>query len=785
MSKEEIARIFRKRPEKYWRVGLFDEKGFVRKLCPVCGKGFWTIDPERQRCPEPSCGEEYGFIGKRVTKQRWDYIKTWKLFEKFFVKHGHASINRYPVLARWRPDLYFTIASIVDFQRIEDGVMSFDYPANPLIVPQVCLRFDDLPNVGVSGRHNTAFMMSGQHAFNPPREGYWKDKCIQLNFDFLGGWMGIPEHELVYVEEVWTMPDLSAFGPYLETFCMGLELVNSGFMEFTHAHGFKELPMKVVDVGWGHERLVWLSNATPTSYDAVFGPVIRKLMKMCNVEHNSDIRRYWELAGRIDVERFADIKAVREQIAKRLGVDARELEDMVAPFEALYAIADHTRALLFAISDSGMPSNVGGGYNLRVILRRTLDFVESFDWELDLLEICEMHARYLKPLFPELSRHLEEVGTILKVEERRYKEARKRARQIIHRILEAKQRIDEYKLVELYESHGITPELLLKEGARLEIPPDFYSKVTKRHVGREVEKHEVELDLTGLPPTKLLFYEDPDLLEFEARVLRTLNGFVVLDRTAFYPRGGGQEPDHGMIGKSEVIDVVKYGNVVLHRVKECKLREGDVVGCKVDGERRLALTRHHSATHILNAAAREVLGSWVWQHGALKEIDRARLDLTHFEKLSLEQLRKIEEAANLIVERDLPINISTLPRIEAEQRFGFRIYQGGVPPTKLVRVVSIGNVDHQACGGTHCKTTREVGYITILRSKRIADGICRLEFCSGKAALAHLERKASILEEVAELLGVREERVPAAVKELFERWKGLRKELRRLRGHGK
>ncbi len=132
-------------------------------------------DPDRVTCADSTC-QSYDFINNTITKKKWDYIGMWKEFEKFFKKEGHASIPRYPVVDRWRPDLYFTIASIQDFQRIENGNMAFEYPANPLIVPQVCLRFPDIPNVGITGRHLTSFVMSGQHAFGYPKKSLYIQK---------------------------------------------------------------------------------------------------------------------------------------------------------------------------------------------------------------------------------------------------------------------------------------------------------------------------------------------------------------------------------------------------------------------------------------------------------------------------------------------------------------------------------------------------------------------------------------------------------------------------------
>lgn len=395
-TKESLKRDFAKDWKRHYQVEIFRERGFLRKTCPKCGKNFWTLDAERTICGDPPC-ENYGFIGKPITKVRWDYIQTWKEFENFFKKNGHTSIPRYPVIDRWRPDLFFTIASIQDFQRIDQGNMVWEYPADPLIVPQMCLRFPDIPNIGVTGRHHSSFIMSGQHAFG----SYWKDRCIQLNFDFLTRVMGIPEKELTYTEDIWAMPDFSGFGPCIETFSRGLELVNSVFTEFTRkGNSYACLPLKVIDVGWGHERLVWFSNGTHTGYDAVFGPVIKWMKEKSGLKGSELFDRYSVLAGSLNFDEIKDSRKAREELAKKLGVSVKELNEVIEPMQALYAIADHAKTLLFAVTDGGIPSNVGGGYNLRVLLRRSLSFIKEFGFDFTMDEIAELHAKHLKPIFP-------------------------------------------------------------------------------------------------------------------------------------------------------------------------------------------------------------------------------------------------------------------------------------------------------------------------------------------------------------------------------------------------
>ena len=149
MDKKEILLKFSTDPERYYKVKLFENEGFERKSCATCKRFYWTVDENRVNCPDHS-DDTYSFIGNPPTKKRFDYTQAWKEVESFFVKNGHTSVNRYPVVCRWRDDLYFTIASIVDFQRVMGSKVTFEFPANPLVVPQTCLRFKDLENVGVT-----------------------------------------------------------------------------------------------------------------------------------------------------------------------------------------------------------------------------------------------------------------------------------------------------------------------------------------------------------------------------------------------------------------------------------------------------------------------------------------------------------------------------------------------------------------------------------------------------------------------------------------------------------
>ena len=774
LNKSELKRKFSKEWEKHYKIDFLIDKGFKRKICSNCGKAFWTLDPNRKLCADPPC-QAYDFIGNPPTKQRLGYIESWKTIENFFKKNGHKSLRRYPVVCRWYP-LYFTIAGIIDFYRLEKGNLVFDFPANPSIVPQSCLRFNDIPNVGVTGRHYTSFVMVQQSSLYDGKQGYWKEKCIELDFDLLTKAFGINPEEIVFIEDAWVGPN--AFGPSLEYFVRGLEIGNAVFTEFKQTNsGVQELEQKVIDMGAGLERFSWITQGTPTSYDVAFEPIIRYLKQQTGIEYDRNFfEKYSKLSGTLNMDEVKNMSKAKQTIAQKLGTTVELLEKRVSPLEAIYAIADHTLALTFAITDGMLPSNVGGGYNLRVILRRMLGFMDKFRWNLDLTKICEIHANHLKPIYPELIDHIDDIDKILEVEKKRYSNTKIRTQNIVKRIVENQEPLNEERLIKLYDSEGITPELVKTFVPDLKIPNDFYVKVTETHM-KEKKKLKLtqEIDVSGLPPTKIMFYDEPDKYEFDAAILRIINNeWVVLDKTYFYPESGGQKSDIGFIGNAPVLNVQKIGNVVIHKILG-SVKEGEYITCRVNKYRRDILKKHHTATHIVNTACREILGQHVWQHGAEKTAEKARLDITHYDTLTEKQVQDIENRANQIVEKKIPIKIEILERGDAEKKYGFRIYQGGAVPEKKLRIVSIGNLDHEACCGLHCNNTSEVGFISIFKTKRIQDGIVRLEFASGEVALKQLKEKEKILKEVTKKLGVKEDDVPKKVQELFNTWKMLRK----------
>ena len=733
MDKNQILKEFSADPDRYYKVKLFEEQGFIRKGCTKCGRFFWTLDANRTLCPDDGT-DTYSFIGEPPTTKRFDYTQAWKQVEEFFVKNNHTSVSRYPVVCRWRDDLYFTIASVVDFQRVMGSKVVFEFPANPLVVPQTCLRFNDLENVGVTGRHFSSFCMIGQHSI-PENGGYWKDECVDLDFRLLTQQFGIKKEEVVFVEDVWSGG--GSFGSSLEYFVRGLELGNAVFTEFQGELGqHTTLDQKIIDMGAGLERFAWITNGTPTAYDCCFGPVNQILFEKIGIDSDSEmLKKYFTEIAR-EIDHFDDLNQVRRLAVKSAGITEDQVNKIITPLEGMYLIADHLRTLIFAIADGALPSNVGGGYNLRMMLRRINGTINQLNLKLDIDELIDAHIDYLKDTYPELDEKREDVKTILKLESSRYEESKIHMKKKAEKIREkGAPSVDE--LITLYESDGITPEYLKEIDAISEIPSQFYSKLSDLHQS-EKKKAITELPLEELPETETLFYKD-DPMEFEAKVIKVLGDQVVLDRTSFYARGGGQEPDLGTISEFNVVNVDKHANIIVHKLEGGVPKEGDTVSCKVDETRRANITKNHTSTHIINVSSRGVLGSWIWQHSAFKDDDHARLDITHHSSLTDEQVKQIEDAANQMVKENYPVNIDYYDRGTAEQKYGFKIYQGGVVPVKSVRIVSIEDKDIEACGGTHVKKTGDIELIKITKTKRIQDGVVRIEFVSGPTAFQYVK----------------------------------------------
>ncbi|MBW2985937.1 alanine--tRNA ligase, partial [Candidatus Woesearchaeota archaeon] len=774
-SDDELKKWFKakciKEYDKYYPVKTLVELGFFRRKCK-CGQWFWTVNKDQKICGEPACSGGFRFIGDSPATKKLDYIGVWKEYVKIHKKLGYTPVKRYPVIARWNPTTEFTIASIAAFQPfVVNGEV--EPPANPLVIPQFCLRFSDIDNVGVTG-HFVGFVMLGEHAFVSPKK-YDINKYLKDHLTWLQEGMGIPLSELTVQEDVWAGG--GNFGPCIEFFSRGLEVSNQVYMQYENTKdGPKDLDIKVLDMGQGHERVAWFTQGSPTSYDATFPTVLQKLKDKTGVEIDSHfMEKFVPLSPYLNVQDAKDIDKAWQTVAKKLGLKKEELKEKILPIIALYALAEHTRALLVALTDGALPSNVGGMYNLRVILRRCFGFIDKYKWKINLIDLFKWHADYLKPLFPELSDNLLGIEKIIQVEKEKYAATKKKTKEIVKRVIEKK--IDTAELIELYDSNGISPELIKDEaeklGKKIKIPDNFYSLVAEKHEQEESETatdraERVKID-KKIPETQCTYYDDWEQVKFKAKVLALVGNNVVLDKTCFYPVSGGQMNDTGTINGDDVIDVFKQENHIVHTLADKpKFKKRDVVECKIDYERRRQLTQHHTATHIVNAAARRVLGNHINQASAKKDVTKAYLDVTHYQGISEKELKEIEKEANKIVKKAIRLKLSFMPRAKAEQQYGMSLYQGGAVPGKFIRVVDIPKVDVEACGGTHLNNTIEAEEIKLLKTTKVKDGVVRIVFAAGQAAKKVEEKTTSQLREIAELLSVEANQIPGRAKELFD-----------------
>jgi alanyl-tRNA synthetase len=800
-------------PAEMYQLPFFKQEGFIRKKCPKCGEYFWTQNAEMETCGEASSDEcgYYSFIGKPATKKAFSLPEMREAFLSFFEKNGHTRIKPYPVVARWRSDIYLTHASIIDFQPyVTEGISP--PPANPLVISQPSIRLTDIPNTGPTfGRHLTIFEMGGAHAFNTvDKEIYWKDQTVRFHQQFATEALGIKGDEVVYKEGVWIGGGNA--GPDVECIVRGLEVGTLVFMQYKVVNDeFVELPIRTVDTGYGIDRFAWISQGTPSLFQAIYGDMLDKIYKMANITtvDNEFLARVGVYSGLVNVDKTANRMVLRKSVSQLTGIDLPTLEKELIPIENAWALTDHTKTLCFMLSEGVVPSNIQEGYLARLLFRRAYRLMHGLNVNPDrFYDIVDLQVKKWGDDFPQIKQMRGEIIEMLKVEQVKFEDTLKRGEGMVKRLIsQLKERkespagevlIGADTLSELYDSHGLPPEIVKEvaeaEGVPVKIPENFYTLVANRHMSANkateeetAAEHALETAVQGLPATDLVFYPEPYTREWDAKVLKIVNDeFVVLDRTCFYPEGGGQPADHGYFAyeggvQAEVVDVQKVGKVVVHKIKAEKLpKEGSTVRGILDWERRYALMKAHTGTHLVNGAARRVLGQHVWQCGTQKGVESTRLDITHYRRLTPEEVNRIEVLANEAVYANMPVETTWLPRNEAESRYGFRIYQGGAVPGKDIRVVKTGNWDVEACAGTHLQNTGEIGYVKILYTERVQDGVERLVYAVGMAAVKAVQKQETLLAKVAETLSAPLEKLDKTAERIVKELKEANLEKKKL-----
>jgi alanyl-tRNA synthetase len=776
-------------PLDEFRLPFFEDKGFIRKICPICGEHYWTQDESSTNCGDAPC-TNYDFIGNSPMAHSYSAGEMRERFLTYFERNGHKRIAPYPVVARWRDDLMFTIASIIDFQPyITEGILP--PPANPLVVSQPCLRFEDIDLVGATaGRHLTMFEMGGHHAFNYEggEQVYWKDQTVAYHHGLITE-LGVPSEKVKYKESVWSGGGNAGF--CLEPTVGGLEISTLVFMQYrVIGDRWEPMPIKIVDTGYGIERWTWLSKGGPSGFHAVYGPVLEETLRWAGLK--LDTKLLGELARYSYLIDIHNKEKEWRNIAHKVGISYETLVDTLNPAEGVYAAVDHTKAIAFILSEGIVPSNVKEGYLARMLIRRSYRLLRRVGIEGRLTDLVGTQIDFWGSDFPQLIKMKSEVLEMVEVEKEKYLDTLKRGRGLVQRQVSKERQVSTDQLVEFYESHGLTPEDVREAAAdvniRVDVPSDFYSLVS----GKAIKKGEKEITgkenaelaarVEEIPNTRRLFYEDPYKKEFDATVLETLNGnLVALDVTTFYAEGGGQVSDQGTLtfqGETYLVtNVESLEGVLLHEVDRVGLKKGDKIHGVIDWDRRIALMRAHTATHIIIGSTRRVLGEHAWQAGASKTPERSRLDISHFARITSNQVEAIERLANQVVREGRKVTCRFMQRDEAERRYGFRLYQGGVVPGKEIRIVDMGDWDVEACGGTHLANTSEAGLIKIVGTERVQDGVERLIYAVGPYALEEVQRRDRILDDASELLGAPFSVLPSQISDMQSTVKSLRSQL--------
>lgn len=784
--------------ESEYRLKFFIDSNYIRHICKSCKTPFWTKDPNRDLCADIPCTDYY-FFSLDIKTQPLSVREARNKFLHFFERKGHTIIKPKPVLARWREDLYLTIASIVDFQpHVTSGLVK--PPANPLVISQPCIRLEDVDNVGITfGRHLTSFEMAAHHAFNYPDQYiYWKDETVELAKEFFTREIGIPEDQLNFKESWWEGGGNA--GPSFEVTVGGLELATLVFMQYSISNGaYVPLKLKIVDTGYGVERIAWFTQKTPTAFHAIYGNLVDVFFDKLGIpkidtELLKVASRY---AGKIDPEKPETMKIHRLTVAQVLGKDINYVDSELTRASRVFQVLDHTKTIALMLADGLVPSNSGEGYLGRLLIRRVLRVLRLLNSDIKLSELIKYQIDYWGEDFPELVKNKDYILEITDLERDKFSELVSKLPSVVSTVLRKKSvNIDD--LIQIYDSYGIPPDLINEELKRenkplIDVPSNFYSLVAKRHqvapikpVKRSKIPEDVQSEVKSLSPTRKLYYEDQYLREFTGKVIYNKSKYLVLDKTAFYPEGGGQLGDTGKIivngQEIRVVDTQKVGDVVVHILdKDANLEKGTEVKGIIDWERRYRLMRHHTGTHVVLQAAKRLLGEHIWQAGAEKTPEKARLDITHYRMLTSEEINKLEDMANYVINDSRPVRALLMDRMEAEMKYGVSIYEGGVPESKDIRILEIKDWDIESCGGTHVKNTNEIGAIKIINVEKIQDGVIRLEFVAGPAITDYSRSLEAQINEVSNILGTPSAQLQNRVRKLIEEHDELKMQLNEYR----
>ena len=771
-------------------LNYFHRTGFTRKICTSCGKAFWTLDSERTTCGDPPC-DSYTFIGNSPVYRPFSLNEMRSEFIGFF-RNTHKVIMPYPVVPRWRDDVLLVNASIYDFQpHVTSGRVK--PPGNPLVMSQPSIRMTDTDLVGSTGRHLTSFEMLCHDSFNyGDRVVYWKEETVEYCFAFLTEKLKINPVLITFTEKPWYGGGNA--GNAFEVFVMGLEVATLVFMDLKEDNNgdielegtkYSKMDLSVVDTGYGLERLTWLSQGTSTVYDSTFRNVIDYIIQHSNtgVLDEKIQGKMSEIAAKIDP--FNKTK-VLNQFFRNENIESKEKKaEITVLFEnskSVFALADHAKTLLLLFSDYVIPSNVKVGYLARTLLRRSFRYIDDLKFKGGLETLIKMHHEFLGDVVREYPEKF--IKEMVASEYEKYSEMTEKGKNLILRNFDRKKTVENEDLVTMYDSNGLVPsfvaEVLSKErGYTVDIPEDFQSQVIMKH--EKLEKSRVKkIKAEEFPQieTRPLYYDDANIGEFNALVMYSGDKTIITNQTAFYPEGGGQPYDLGYFTygnkKIAVIKVHRIGKSIVHYLAENISVKAKITG-HVDMKRRKQLMIHHSATHLLLGIARQTLGEHVWQSGVQKDVERSRIDITHYRKISESEIKEIEERCLQAIIQNRRIKAAFLDWNSALEKYGFRLFEGGIPESSKLRVVEIEGIDAEGCGGTHLDYTGQIGFIKIISAEPLQEGIQRIVFAAGYSALSYVQEMQSRMETVRGELNVDIEHLEQKFRTSWDDYISLRK----------
>ena len=707
-----------------------------------------------------------------------------------------------------------------------------DPPANPLAVSQPCIRLTDVDAVGRSGRHLTTFEMMAHHVFNRPDEGlniYWMEACVEHCHRMLTETFGIDAGEVTYVENPWCGGGNA--GAAVEVIVGGLELATLVFMDMEeHPDGdielkgdmYRTMPLQIIDTGYGLERFCWAAAGTPTIYEAIYPETVSWLKEIAGFDQVANrwpsldldglLSEMSRLNGIMNIEAGVDGDHLVQLFLTKLnerGVDitAEQFSSITEPLANIYAIPDHLHALCNMLGDGLVPSNAKAGYLARMLARRVLRMRDELGIDVSLPDLASHHLEV--NLGGQLNKQTEEgLLTILALEEERYAEMLRKGTNVIQTQLKSvpksSESIPDEHLFTMNDSHGLAPDMaitLARNAGWVDVTlrAGFSAEMAERHARLAKEAASVAsasnstLDVASLPATTSLYYDAVYQPVFDATVLACMasggqgpegsSHAVVLDSTLFYPEGGGQEADHGTLvqgdSTAEVLDTQKFGDVIVHFTNQPVEVGSSVQGC-LDWKRRKQLMDHHTAVHIVGGAARRLLGPHIFQAGSHLSVDSGRLDITHYHRLTRDDLDAMEDMANAVLAEVRTTEKTELNRKDADMVHGFDLYQGGAPKGDSIRILKIADHDIQACGGTHHDEPGQIGSIRIVRSSAVQDGVERLHIVAGEAALLYARSQDALVRDSSEVFGVHGDDLPKAAARFFKEWKEQRKLIEQL-----